>query len=411
MDKILSFADLPKHLGFPGLRRQGLYSIVLFVGQVRGPTSPGAKDSVPTIMFGWTFPVASAPKADKWYTNKVQFEKVVGEHECGVRRLSCYLSSGGVLSFAKAISNGCSLDEVSSALRIDSLPEELREVRLCGVASGERVFQPPIILRPSDVTSRLLNHLRPESSPVADAVAYCASTRLLKKRALLESLAPEATPEVERSLWVWIAKSLTDETGLDFTRNDAGCVGDFEVLDFPCSDVYGRSAIGWSCDVTREPAPSMANPSCHAVEIRIKRALASIFVEDLDAVFLECQLGTDNDIACDELRRATFDGDNIIERFESSTEICKVGFRVWVARGDSLALVFEDQKSVVRVVGSNIGIIGTAGRVQGGWSKHPKVGTKKIAEVESFTRVLYESVVLGGYEKIHGCPWPRRIAS
>jgi hypothetical protein len=142
--------------------------------------------------------------------------------------------------------------------------------------------------------------------------------------------------------------------------------------------------------------------SSRSIEVRIGKTPGTIFSEELDAVYIACQLGTDNDIASDEIRRSTFDGDTTIERFEAPTEICKVGVRVWAARGDSVMLLYEDHKPVVRVIQSNIGVVGATGQVKGGWSKHAKTGSKDMAEVERFTRVLFESTVLGAYEKD---PW------
>ncbi len=394
-DKISSFADLPGHMGFPSLRREGLYSILLFLGYGRQQKNLGA----PAILFGWAFPVASAPPLNKWYANKVSFVKVAGAQECGISRLSCYLPSDSTIHFANAMSNGSSLAEASEGLDIANLPKELLELRLAGVTNGQRIFQPPIILTPLDVARRFLGYLRPVSSPVSNAVAYSASTRLLVKRALVEVLAPGAIAEIERSVWIWIAKSLDAETSLDFTRSDAGRMGDFEVLDFPAADVYGRSAIGWSCVTVNE---SSAKRSSHSIEVRIRKTPKTIFDEELDALYIACQLGTDNDIASDEIRRTVFDGDTIIERFESPTEICKVGVRIWAARGDSELLLYEDHKPVVRVIQSNFGVVSATGQVKGGWSKHLKTGSKDVSEVEQFRRVFFESAVLGGYEKD---PW------
>jgi hypothetical protein len=397
MNKISSFADLPRHMGFPRLRREGLYSIVLFVGCGGGNRT--VVDLLPAILFGWAFPVASAPPLNKWYGNRFSFEKVAGEHECGISRVSCYLSSVSAMRFADLMANGGSLAEASAAVGISDPPNELRELRLSGVTSGHRIFQPPIILRASDVASRLVGYLRPGSSSVSDAVAYSASTRLLSKRRLVETLAPGANAEVERSVWIWIGKTLLAETGLDFTRNDAGRMGDFEVLDFPAADAYGRSAIGWSCVIVNELSGERRN---HSIEVRIRRTPETVFGEKLDAVYIACQLGTDNDIASDEIRSSTFDGDTLVERFESPTEICNVGVRIWAARGDSVELLYEDHKPLVRVVQSDIGVVGAAGQVKGGWSKHPKTGSKDMAEVEQFRRVFFESTAVGGYEKD---PW------
>ena len=403
MGTISSFAELPRHIAFPRLRRDGVYSIVLLVGHSREKKDRRAAHLRTAILFGWAFPFAGGPTANKWHTNAVRFDKIPGEYEFGMRTLSCYLSPAAVMSLARALSDGCSLAEASSELRIDNLPTELSNVRLSGGTTGGRVFQPPIILKPLDVTRRLVGYLKPETSPASHTVAYSASTRLVEKRALTETLAPDASSETEGSLWVWIAKSLTAKTGLDFAHSDAGRVGDFEVLDFPCGDVYGGTAIEWACEVVRESVPSSIDGrSCRAVEIRIKKAPGTVFGEDLDSVYLRCQLGTDNDVVSDEIRPTTFDGDTIISRFESPTEICKVAFWVWVGRGDSTALVYQDHRPLVRVIKRNVGLVGATGRLAGGWSKHVKPASADKTEAESFRRVLYESGSLGGYNKD---PW------
>jgi hypothetical protein len=236
---------------------------------------------------------------------------------------------------------------------------------------------------------------------VAGTLGYAASARLVDKDLLSKSLVPEINRTIEEGFWIAASQALNQDTGLAFDRNDAGRIGDFELLDFPSGDVYGRSSVVWKPITTQQKSivGTVVKTGCRAVEVRVTKSNSNAFAA-ASSVCIGCEIRSDNEVISDEIREVSFDGDRIVQQFDAPEQVCKVGISVWVVDEDQSSLVYREHGVLVRQVVSNFGIVGAEGRLQGGWSNHvnPKGAEGRLADAESFKRVQYERRELGGYE-------------
>ena len=273
------------------------------------------------------------------------------------------------------------------------------------------MVQSPIVLETTDAIRRLVEHSRPESSPVAGTLGYAASARLVEKDLLSKSLIPKGNRTIEESFWIAASQALSQDTGLAFDRNDAGRIGDFELLDFPSGDVYGRSSVEWAPIVTQQKleAGTVVKTGCHGVEVRITKSTSNSFAA-ASSVYIRCEIRSDNEVISDDIREVTFDGDRIVQQFDAPEQVCKVGISVWAVREDRSTLVYQEHGVLIRQFVSNFGIIGAVGRIQGGWSNHinPNGAENRLADAESFKRVQYERRDVGSYENDLWVPAARK---
>ncbi len=273
------------------------------------------------------------------------------------------------------------------------------------------MVQSPIVLETTDAIRRLVEHSRPESSPVAGTLGYAATARLVDKDLLIRSRVPEISCTIEESFWIAASQALSEDTGLAFDRNDAGRIGDLELLDFPSGDVYGRSSVEWAPIVTRQTstAGTVVKTDCRAVEVRVTKSASNAFAA-ASSVYIRCEIRSDNEIISDDIREVSFDGDRIVQKFDAPEQICKVGISVWAVSEDRGTLVYQEHGTLVRQIVSNFGVVGAVGRLQGGWSNHinPKGAEGRVAEAESFKRIHYERRDIGSYENDSWVPAARK---
>ena len=188
------FSNLVQHPCFPSLASAGTHAIQLWISEIRVVNDGQQCDPRTALLFGWAYPIVPGPPPGRWYGNNVEFKAIGSEKsrlfQFRVRRLSAYVPSSTILAVTDALATGGTLAEVSSRADISALPTDLASLRSARAETNQTVVQSPIVLETTDAIRRLVEHSRPESSPVAGTLGYAATARLVDKDLLIRSRVP-----------------------------------------------------------------------------------------------------------------------------------------------------------------------------------------------------------------------------
>ena len=299
-----------------------------------------------------------------------------GRFKWRIRKLVLYGNASTTFNLIKALCRGLPLKAACAEAGTGCPDDPLGQLMLAATeasVAGSFVLRPPVFQGTNETAALMRDGLWTSASPVGGAPALVGSIFLLDKGSLFERCPRNSAIASYRNSFARdVLRNLSDSAGMDFTRNDAGRLGNIEWIAFPTADVNENSLVEVTPFSPKENASDSEQPGGSEPAVAASIAGRGVTVQVLPGalpvgtrLLVRCRLHYD-DIVLDQCQMTTATEEAAKVVFHASEDFGSVLVSVWQAEasGGMWSLWYEDSFTLCKQLDFCLGFLGLEGRLE-----------------------------------------------